>query len=96
MESHLRSVILPHHILTYGLGYREEWVSSNQMPENHDRNIYFLFVQDEIQFNSKIDQSPMSIEIIPAVRYDNYSDFGSRWSPKVGASLSYGADGKPY
>jgi len=92
LESHLRSVILPHQVFTYGLGYREEWMNSNQLPENHDRSIYFFFVQDEIQFTSKIDQSAMSIEIIPAVRYDNYSDFGSRWSPKIGASVSYGSD----
>lgn len=90
LESHIRSVILPHQALTYGLGYREEWMNSNQMPENHNRNIYFFFLQDEIEFTSKINQSPMRIEIIPAIRYDNYSDFGSRWSPKLGASFSYG------
>ncbi|MHA2182864.1 MAG: TonB-dependent receptor, partial [Promethearchaeota archaeon] len=45
IESHIKSVILPHQILTYGLGYREEWMKSNQFQENHDRNIYFFFIQ---------------------------------------------------
>jgi outer membrane cobalamin receptor len=92
IESHIKSVILPHQILTYGLGYREEWMNSNQFQESHERNIYFFFVQDEIQFKSQLGVSPMSIEIIPALRYDSYSDFGSRWSPKIGASLSLGSE----
>jgi len=91
LESHIRSVILPHQALTYGLGYREEWMTSNQFQEDHDRNIYFFFIQDEIEFNSKIYESAMLFKIIPAVRYDSYSDFGSRWSPKIGGSLSLGS-----
>jgi outer membrane receptor for ferrienterochelin and colicins len=88
LESHIRSALLPYHALTYGLGYREEWMNSNQFPEDHERKLYFFFIQDEIEFYSKLNESSLSIEIIPAIRYDNYSDFSSRWSPKVGASLS--------
>lgn len=92
LETYVRSVILPHHSLTYGLGFREEWMNSNEFPENHDRNLYYFFIQDEMQFSSKIKESPMSVEIIPALRYDRYSDFGSRWSPKIGGSLSLGSE----
>jgi outer membrane receptor for ferrienterochelin and colicins len=91
IESHIRSIILPYQILTYGAGYRQEWITSNQFLENHERTIYFFFLQDEIQFKPTIDDSQFSIEIIPAVRYDRYSDFGSRLSPKIGASISFGS-----
>jgi outer membrane cobalamin receptor len=92
IESHIKSLILPHHALTYGLGYRKEWMTSNQFPENHNRNLYFIFVQDEIQLNANDNKSPIAIEIIPAIRYDSYSDFGSRWSPKIGGSMSVGSE----
>jgi outer membrane cobalamin receptor len=34
----------------------------------------------------------LTIEIIPAIRLDNYSNFGSRWSPKISGGLKFGKE----
>jgi outer membrane receptor for ferrienterochelin and colicins len=92
LETHARSVITPHHALTYGIGIRNEWMMSNQVSEDHNRQVYYLFIQNESNFDSKIGKFPLTIEVIPALRLDNYSDFGSRWSPKIGSGFKFGSE----
>ena len=92
IESYMRSTVLPNQMITYGGGYRQEWMLSNQFLDAHDRDIYFFYTQYEVQFKSIINESQISIDMIPALRYDQYSDFGSRWSPKIGVCLSVGSE----
>ncbi len=92
LETHARSVITPHHALTYGIGLRNEWMMSNQFSNDHNRKVYYLFIQNESNFDSKIGKFPLTIEVIPAIRLDKYSDFGSRWSPKIGSGFNFGSE----
>jgi outer membrane cobalamin receptor len=89
LETHIRSTLSAAHALTYGVGLRKEAMQSNQFPSDHERDLDYFFLQDESNFDLALSQLPFEFDLIPAVRFDQYSDFGSRWSPKIGANLKF-------
>ena len=70
------------HLLTYGAEYRKNKVEGNNLgtdADSKDLNSYGMYLQDEWMPNDKL-------LLIPSVRYDHFSDFGSKTTPKIGAT----------
>lgn len=70
------------HLLTYGAEYRKNKVEGNNLgTDGNSKNInsYGLYLQDEWMVNDKL-------LLIPSVRYDHFTDFGSKTTPKIGAT----------
>ncbi len=88
----IRSVLSRSNTLTYGTGARENELESNQLPVNHKRQVYHGFIQDEIGLDFSRSLLPLTLNIIPALRFDHYSDFGSNWSPKIGTVIFWGSE----
>ena len=65
-----------------GIEYHNITVGSNNYSETKIRNQYSLFLLSDIK-------APFSIPlfIYPAIRYDNFSDFGGHLSPKIGLNI---------
>ena len=90
-ETQFKTVFTSSNELTYGLGFREEWMESNQFTQQHLRNTYYLFIQDEASIKTDLFSVPAVFNVIPAFRYDHYSGFGSQLSPKIGSVLTVGS-----
>ncbi len=73
------------HLLTYGINYDNNKVeganfgSSTTGVTDETTTTYAGYLQDEWMINDKL-------LLIPAVRYDHHSDFGSKTTPKIGAT----------
>lgn len=70
------------HLLTFGGEYRKNTVEGNNLGSSstsEDLNSYAAYVQDEWMINEKL-------LLIPSVRYDHFSKFGSKTTPKIGAT----------
>lgn len=68
------------HTVTYGGEYTSNKIEgSNIDGASKDTELYSFYVQDEWRVND-------SLLLIPAVRYDHHSDFGSKTTPKIGAT----------
>lgn len=70
-------------ILTYGLSFEENKVEGanfgNDGSDDKNTKTYAGYLQDEWMVNDKL-------LLIPAIRYDHHSDFGSEATPKIGAT----------
>ena len=68
------------HTVTFGGDYvRNKIEGSNIAGASKQTNTYAAYLQDEWMVGDKL-------LVIPAVRYDHHSDFGSKTSPKLGAT----------
>ncbi|WP_301860020.1 TonB-dependent siderophore receptor [uncultured Megasphaera sp.] len=68
------------HLLTFGGEYTSNTVEGNNVAgASKDTQTYAGYVQDEWMVGDKL-------LLIPAVRYDHHSDFGSKTTPKIGAT----------
>ena len=70
------------HLLTVGAEYRSNTVEGDNLGSNadsRDLNMYAGYIQDEWLVSD-------SLLVIPSVRYDHYDDFGSKTTPKIGAT----------
>lgn len=68
------------HTLTFGGDYVKNKIEgSNVAGASKNTNTYSAYLQDEWMVGDKL-------LLIPAVRYDHHSDFGSKTSPKLGAT----------
>ncbi len=74
----------------FGLGTRYDWLTGSDFLTDHRRILYYLFIQDEIEYSFKRPSAIKSVLIIPALRFDSYSDFGSHFSPKIGTVFNFG------
>lgn len=92
LETQLQTIFSANQALTYGAGYRYDWMTSHEFPEDHTRYSYYAFLQNETEF--KFDNLPhiKSISIVPAIRYDAFTDFGSHISPKIGSVFNFGQE----
>jgi len=72
--------------LTYGYGFRQDNVNSNEIGER-DRTTHSGHLSGTLQFK-ELDFFIDNISIIPAVRYDSPSDFDAKFSPKVSTILA--------
>ncbi len=69
-------------ILTYGTEYKHNTVEGSNLGSNNaseNLNSYAVYVQDEWMPSDKL-------LIIPSLRYDNYSEYGGKTTPKIGAT----------
>jgi outer membrane cobalamin receptor len=72
------------HPLQAGYEYRKEELSRASLNvQDPERTINVFWAQQELNLGSRL-------TLTGGVRYDDYSDFGSRWSPKVSAVVSVG------
>lgn len=83
---HNRSLIGEWNSLTMGFEYRRDMVSSTDLAD-YKRDIGSVFLQDEIIIASAF--FPYRLSLIPAARYDSYSDIGSAISPKIGFMFNW-------
>ena len=73
------------HLLTYGVSYEKNSIEGanlgKDLSEISDRTTitYAGYVQDEWEIND-------DLLLIPAIRYDHHSDFGSKVTPRIGAT----------
>lgn len=89
-EAQLQTILTSAVVLTYGLGYRHDALQSPEFPEDHFRNSYFLFVQEESSFNFGKSSLLKSISFVSALRFDSFSDFKNHFSPKMGGVFNFG------
>lgn len=68
--------------LNTGFEYRKENLESSDIGKRNRTNIG-TFIHSEIDFSL----SAFDIKIVPAVRYDHFTNIGSIWSPKFGILL---------
>lgn len=73
------------HLLTYGVSYEKNSIEGANLGKDlskiSDRTTttYAGYVQDEWEIND-------DLLLIPAIRYDHHSDFGSKVTPRIGAT----------
>ena len=68
------------HTLTYGGDFTKNKIEgTNIAGASKDTSTYAFYAQDEWRLGDKL-------LLIPAVRYDHHSDFGSKTTPKIGAT----------
>lgn len=89
-ESQYRQVIATDFSIMYGAGFRMEAMESEEFSQDPDRSSSFSFLQTESMFFPRIMPGLRSISLIPAIRLDHFSDFGTHISPKVGAVANFG------
>lgn len=73
------------HFLTWGVDLKEAKIDSSSYVTNKKRRTQAYFLQDTIKIGNKF-------SLLPGLRYEDNSDFGDRWLPKIGAV--YKADSK--
>lgn len=80
VEARNSMAINDNHLLTFGGEYETSKVEGNNMHGlSKDTDTYAGYIQDEWMVGDKL-------LIIPAVRYDHNSRFGSKTTPKIGAT----------
>ncbi len=91
MEFQNRYILNKHLVLTAGYDYRKDQVESTDL-DKQVRNTHSLYAQAEVDY--RLQRLPFfnKVKLIPALRYDDYSDIGSQASPKAGISLSRSGD----
>ncbi len=91
-EGHIQTILSSAFVLTYGLGYRHDGLESREFPEDHFRDSFYIFVQDETVLEFQSSRLLRSISFISAVRFDSFSDFRKHISPKFGGVFNFGQD----
>ncbi len=89
-EIQLNTVLTPLFALTSGAGARYDWLNSTAFSGNKNRTSTFAYIEDETVFHPSSLIS--SFSIVPAVRIDHFTDFGTHYSPKIGAVVSVGEE----
>lgn len=67
---------------TFGFGYRGHDYNTDRYGGDKSLNSYFGYVQHYLNLNK--------LNLVMGGRYDNYSDFGNNFSPKVSATYDLG------
>ncbi len=90
-EAQMKTVLTPDAVLIYGVGGRYDWLKSAKFPEGPDRVSRYAFLQGEIILHPEAVPYMTSISVIPALRLDDFSDFGTHFSPKIGGVTNFGS-----
>ncbi len=90
LEAQLKTIQSAAHQRIFGLGTRNDWMTGSDFSADHRRILYYLFIQDEIEYSFNQQSIVKSVLFIPALRFDTYSDFGSHFSPKIGSVINFG------
>ncbi len=78
--------------LTAGYAYRWDQYSGNALQGEYGRGLHSAYIVDEIAAYPTFTNAIQRVAIIPAVRWDRFSDFGAQWSPKVGLVVNAGEE----
>jgi len=81
--------ILPQFVVTAGTEIEEERLESTKFPEKK-RTKQSVFVQTELDKSLSLFGINTKFRLIPAIRWDKYTDFDAQTSPKIGALFSVG------
>ncbi len=87
-EIQSRTVFSTWNVFTAGYSYRYENFTGTALETKPSRTTHSVYIQDEIERNFAHGQILKKIVAIPSVRWDDFSDFGSQWSPKFGLVIS--------
>ncbi len=91
-EAQERADLAGWNTLTGGYAFRYDHLTSLPVTGGHQRTLNGLFLQDEIAPAMPGEFPLRRVALIPAVRWDRFSDFGGQVSPKVGLVASIGSD----
>ncbi len=92
VEAQGRVTLTPWSITTLGYTYRVDYLSGSSSLGAQRRNLHGLYLQNESSLLF-IDRSfPKRILLVPAIRWDSFSDFGGQFSPKIGLLLVAGEE----
>jgi len=87
LELQNRFIVNKNILFTYGYDFRVDKLESTQIGDK-DRNTHGLYLQGEFQKTISNSSLLDKVVLIPAVRYDDYSDIGSQTSPKFGIAVT--------
>jgi len=76
--------------LTGGYAYRWDHFSGNSLQGEYERGLHSAYVVDEIALRPSFMRGLHRIAIVPALRWDRFSDFGAQLSPKIGLVVNAG------
>ncbi len=82
-----RFILLKDIVFTYGYDFRKDALESTQLFKQ-ERETHSFYLQGE--FEQQLPGNPFihKLALVPALRYDDYSDVGNQMSPKLGLVLS--------
>lgn len=78
--------------MTIGYAYRWDHFSGNSLQGEYQRGLHSVYLVDEIAVRPWFLRGVPRVAIVPAVRWDRFSDFGAELSPKIGFVLNAGDD----
>lgn len=91
LELQMSLVLTANQKLIYGVGSRfDRKGGPGSTDEINKRSAIYAFLQGEIIFQITGSSSLSTISLVPALRFDSYSDFGNHWSPKLGMVFNFG------
>lgn len=76
--------------LTAGYAYRWDGFCGTSLQGEFGRGLHSLYVLDEIAVRPAFMPAIQRIALIPALRWDRFSDFGAQVSPKLGLVVNAG------
>jgi outer membrane cobalamin receptor len=86
-----RVVLNASNVVIGGYTYRRDDLTSTNTKGSPYRNTHSMYLQDEIEpLFGHVLTGVKRIILIPAARWDEFSDFGGRVSPKIGLVISTG------
>ena len=78
--------------LTGGYAYRWDQFSGNSLQGDYGRGLNSAYLVDEMSLRPSFMKGIQRIAIVPALRWDRFSDFGAQVSPKVGLVVNAGEE----
>ena len=75
-------------VFTFGYDFRYDKLSSTQIVDNKERKTNSVYLQGELENRLNNLSYLNKVKIIPAIRFDSYSDIGNKTSPKLGLVFS--------
>ncbi len=76
--------------LTAGYAYRWDHFSGNSLQGEYERSLHSVYIVDEAAVRPAILEGIQRVAVVPALRWDRFSDFGAQVSPKIGMVVNAG------
>lgn len=76
--------------LTAGYSYRWDHFSGTSLQGEYGRGLNSAYAVDEIIFRPSFLSGVHRVAVVPAMRWDRFSDFGEQVSPKIGLVINAG------
>jgi outer membrane cobalamin receptor len=88
-EAQMKTILIPQASLTYGLGLRSDKMDNLQLETSHNRLSWYGFIVNESNFNLS-SRLIHTIFLVPSLRFDQTSNYGNKFSPKLGTVFNFG------